>query len=206
MIRKLTNLCYDYFRDVYLDFALGMSKGQKIQRLIEYCGHREAIPKLLAAMAAERTTLYAGRFGAPVETVVPAAEPSRPGRDPRQVFVSTRTRTRSLRTGWRATCERPAGAFGSCRTASSRARSGWTPSNGVRDERRLRRRPDAGCHPIALGENGDQRGHCFGTPGCGAPPSAGCGNLRGPAVVEQLSVHLVSRPIRGWTTGFVELA
>ena len=37
---ELTSLCYDYFRDVYLDFALGMSKGQKIQRLIEYCGHR----------------------------------------------------------------------------------------------------------------------------------------------------------------------
>ena len=51
---ELTSLCFDYFRNVYDDFALGMSKGQKIQRLIEYCGHREAIPNLLAAMAAER--------------------------------------------------------------------------------------------------------------------------------------------------------
>lgn len=85
---ELTSLCYDYFRDVYLDFALGMSKGQKIQRLIEYCGQREAIPKLLAAMAAERASQYAGRFGAPVAAAAPAAAQPRSGRDPRQVFVS----------------------------------------------------------------------------------------------------------------------
>ena len=84
---ELTTLCYDYFRDVYDDFALGMSKGQKIQRLIEYCGHREAIPNLLAAMAAERATLYAGRFGAPVEAVSAVEQPLS-GRDPRQVFIS----------------------------------------------------------------------------------------------------------------------
>ena len=64
-----------------------MSKGQKIQRLIEYCGHREAIPNLLAAMAAERTTLYAARFGAPVEAVSAVEQPLS-GRDPHQVFIS----------------------------------------------------------------------------------------------------------------------
>jgi formylglycine-generating enzyme len=85
---ELTSLCYDYFRDVYLDFALGMSKGQKIQRLIEYCGHHGATPNLLAAMASERPTLYADRFGAPVEAAAPAAEQPRPGRDPHQVFIS----------------------------------------------------------------------------------------------------------------------
>ena len=84
---ELTTLCYDYFRDVYLDFALSMSKGQKIQRLIEHCDHREASPKLLAAMAAERPTLYTGRFGAPVEAVSAAEQPLS-GRDPHQVFIS----------------------------------------------------------------------------------------------------------------------
>jgi hypothetical protein len=85
---ELTSLCYDYFRDVYLDFALGMSKGQKIQRLIERCDHREAIPNLLAAMAAERAAQYDARFGAPVEAVVSPAEQPRHGRDARQVFIS----------------------------------------------------------------------------------------------------------------------
>jgi hypothetical protein len=85
---ELTILCYDYFRDVYDDFALGMSKGQKIQLLIDYCGRREAISNLLAAMAAERAAQYAARFGARVEAVVPPAEQPHPGRDPRQVFFS----------------------------------------------------------------------------------------------------------------------
>jgi formylglycine-generating enzyme len=84
---ELTILCYDYFRDVYDDFALGMSKGQKIQRLIERCAHREAIPSLLAALSAERAAQYTARFGPPVEAVS-AGEQPRPGRDPRQVFIS----------------------------------------------------------------------------------------------------------------------
>jgi formylglycine-generating enzyme len=84
---ELTILCYDYFRDVYDDFALGMAKGQKIHRLIERCDHREAIPNLLAALSAERTAQYNARFGAPVEAVS-AAEQPRHVRDPRQVFIS----------------------------------------------------------------------------------------------------------------------
>jgi len=85
---ELTILCYDYFRDVHVDFALSMSKGQKIQRLIERCGNLEAIPNLLAALAAERAAQYDAWFGAPVETVMSPVEQPRPGRDPRQVFIS----------------------------------------------------------------------------------------------------------------------
>jgi formylglycine-generating enzyme len=84
---ELTILCYDYFRDVYDDFALGMAKGQKIQRLIERCDHREAVPSLLAALSAERAAQYNARFGAPVEAVS-AAEQPRHARDPRQIFIS----------------------------------------------------------------------------------------------------------------------
>ena len=85
---ELTILSYDYFRDVYDDFALGMSKGQKIQRLIERCDHREAIPNLLAALSAERAAQYSARFGAPVVAIVTPTEQPRPGRDPRQIFIS----------------------------------------------------------------------------------------------------------------------
>ena len=84
----LTILCYDYFRDVHDDFALGMSKGQKIQRLIERCDHREAIPSLLAALSAERAAQYNARFGAPVEAIVTPTEQPRHVRDPRQIFIS----------------------------------------------------------------------------------------------------------------------
>ena len=134
---ELTTLCYDYFRDVYLDFALGMSKGQKIQRLIEYCGHREAIPNLLAAMAAERATLYAARFGAPVEAVSAAEQPLS-GRDPHQVFIShahedtefAHRLAADLRAaGWRVWIvagEHPAG-----REVGGRHRTGDSKTSGV---------------------------------------------------------------------------
>jgi hypothetical protein len=43
-------LCFDYFRPVYEQLAVGMSKGQKIQRLIEYCERQNRIPHLLEAI------------------------------------------------------------------------------------------------------------------------------------------------------------
>ena len=55
--------------------------------MIEYCGHREAIPNLLAAMAAERASSVRRRFGAPVEAVSAVEQPLS-GRDPHQVFIS----------------------------------------------------------------------------------------------------------------------
>jgi hypothetical protein len=47
---ELTTLCFDYFRPVYDDFAGGMSKGQKVQRLLDYCSRRELVDELLAAV------------------------------------------------------------------------------------------------------------------------------------------------------------
>jgi CheY-like chemotaxis protein len=47
---ELTTLCFDYFRPVYDDFAGGMSKGQKVQRLLDYCSRREQVEALLAAV------------------------------------------------------------------------------------------------------------------------------------------------------------
>jgi outer membrane protein assembly factor BamB len=43
----LTTLCFDYFRPVYEDFSTGMSKGQKIQRLLDYCDRHGQVAKLL---------------------------------------------------------------------------------------------------------------------------------------------------------------
>jgi len=44
---ELTTLCFDYFRPVYENLAAGMGKGQKIQRLLDYCERHNRIPKLL---------------------------------------------------------------------------------------------------------------------------------------------------------------
>ena len=75
-----------------------MAKGQKIQRLIERCDRREAIPGLLAALSAEPAAQYRARFGAPVEAVS-AAEQPRLGRDPARCSSAMRTRTSSSPTG-----------------------------------------------------------------------------------------------------------
>ena len=85
---ELTTLCFDYFRDVYEDFAAGMAKGQKVQRLIERCDRREAMPNLLAALHAERTTQYEARFGAQAPASEPRPEQPRPARDPKQIFIT----------------------------------------------------------------------------------------------------------------------
>ena len=44
---ELTTLCFDHFRPVYEDFAGGMSKGQKIQRLLDHCERQGQIDPLL---------------------------------------------------------------------------------------------------------------------------------------------------------------
>ena len=85
---ELTILCFDYFRDVYGEFAAGMAKGQKVQLLLERCVRREALPNLLASLHAERTAQYQARFGALAPAAEPRPEPRHPGRDPMQVFIS----------------------------------------------------------------------------------------------------------------------
>ena len=117
----LKTLCFDYFRDVYDDFTTGMTKGQMIQLLIERCVRRDALANLEAALRAERPDQYVKQFGAPtprpVSSTIPA-EIAPAGRDPWQVFIAMRTRTRV----------RP-------------------PAGGRPDERRLARLDRAGEHP-----------------------------------------------------------
>lgn len=44
---ELTTLCFDHFRPVYENFAAGMSKGQKIQQLLDYCERHDLLDQLL---------------------------------------------------------------------------------------------------------------------------------------------------------------
>ena len=81
---ELTTLCNDYFVEVYNDFSDGMSKGDKIQRLLDYCQRREVMPSLLAALQRARPEQYARAF--PHEA--PAPKPKTHKRDPARIFIS----------------------------------------------------------------------------------------------------------------------
>lgn len=45
---ELTTFCYDYFPAVYGQFSTGMSRPQKVQRLVEHCGLNGQFAQLLA--------------------------------------------------------------------------------------------------------------------------------------------------------------
>jgi len=47
---ELTTFCYDNFRPVYEEFATGLSRTQKTQRLVETCDRRGEMEKLLAGV------------------------------------------------------------------------------------------------------------------------------------------------------------
>ena len=83
---ELGTLCADYFRDVYENFAAGMTKAQKIGLLLDYCQRREQLPNLRAALKRERPQQYPVHFAGDIVEVRPAAP--QPQRDPRQVFIS----------------------------------------------------------------------------------------------------------------------
>ena len=83
---ELIMLCADYFRDVYDNFAVGMTKTAKIQLLLDHCQRRDLMPNLLAALERDRPEQYRKRFGSAAVEPGPATAP--PGRDPRQIFIS----------------------------------------------------------------------------------------------------------------------
>jgi hypothetical protein len=56
---EITTLCFDRFRPVYENFSTGMSKGQKIQLLIEHCERHDEWPVLLSALQRERPRQFA---------------------------------------------------------------------------------------------------------------------------------------------------
>jgi hypothetical protein len=55
----LTILCFDHFRPVYEQFSAGMTKSQKIQLLIEYCGRNRSFDQLLALVREHNPAQFA---------------------------------------------------------------------------------------------------------------------------------------------------
>jgi outer membrane protein assembly factor BamB len=58
---ELTTLCFDHFRRVYEDFSTGMSKGQKIQLLLDHCMRHNRMTELLDSVK-RRNPAQHGRF------------------------------------------------------------------------------------------------------------------------------------------------
>ena len=56
---EITTLCFDRFRPVYENFSGGMSKGQKIQQLLEHCERHDEWPRLLSVLQRERPQQFA---------------------------------------------------------------------------------------------------------------------------------------------------
>src|SRR4030095_7788954 len=52
--QELDELCWDRFHEVQQDFSQGMSKGQKIQLLLEYCQNRDQMAELVRAITHTR--------------------------------------------------------------------------------------------------------------------------------------------------------
>jgi formylglycine-generating enzyme required for sulfatase activity len=75
---ELTTLCFDFFPEVQNSFAAGMSKGQKIQLLIEYVQRREQLPDLLKVLRLQRPAQYAKRFGQAEATPIMPPRPAPP--------------------------------------------------------------------------------------------------------------------------------
>ena len=55
---ELTTLCFDHFPAVYEAFGSGMSKGDKILRLLDYCVRREQVAQLLTAVQTANPAQY----------------------------------------------------------------------------------------------------------------------------------------------------
>jgi len=56
---ELTTLCFDYFPAVYEDFSTGMSRGDKIQRLLAYCLRQGQVERLLDQVRQRNPAQYA---------------------------------------------------------------------------------------------------------------------------------------------------
>lgn len=55
---SLTYLCYDFFPEVHQTFGGGMTKGQKIQQLLDYCKRQDRLADLLQQVQARNPAQY----------------------------------------------------------------------------------------------------------------------------------------------------
>ncbi len=63
----ISTLTFDYFPSVYESFSSGMSKGAKIQTLIDYCQRHELVPRLLETVRKSNPAQY-NRYRTRLET------------------------------------------------------------------------------------------------------------------------------------------
>jgi outer membrane protein assembly factor BamB len=61
--QEIQTLCFDYFYEVYQNLSGGMGKGEKIQRLLDYCQRHDRIEDLVTIVQEENPAQYA-RFEA----------------------------------------------------------------------------------------------------------------------------------------------
>ncbi|HTP10322.1 MAG TPA: TIR domain-containing protein, partial [Anaerolineae bacterium] len=73
---ELTTLCFDHFSEAFNSFALGMSKGQKIQLLLEYVQRRELLSTLSEFLQRERPAPYEKRLNKIEATAVVESRPT----------------------------------------------------------------------------------------------------------------------------------
>jgi hypothetical protein len=78
---ELTTFCYDNFRPVYEEFATGMSRTQKVQRLVETCDRRGEMAGLLAQVKSANPYQYT-KFESRLGSVQPKPLDSTPLPDP----------------------------------------------------------------------------------------------------------------------------
>lgn len=81
----LTALCYDYFRPVYNQFATGMSRPDKIQRLIAHCERHDSFGLLLEQierLAPAQYATYAQQGRVPPPSTPSPPAPPRPATNP----------------------------------------------------------------------------------------------------------------------------
>lgn len=60
---ELTSLCFDHFREVYLNFAADTTVGRKALQLVDHCQRRDRLPELLAILKKERPEPFRRVFG-----------------------------------------------------------------------------------------------------------------------------------------------
>lgn len=60
---ELTGLCFDFFHEVYQNFAADTTVGRKALHLVDYCQRRDRLPDLLAVLKKQRPEAYRRVFG-----------------------------------------------------------------------------------------------------------------------------------------------
>ena len=85
---ELDIFCFDYFPDVQQNFADGLTKGRKVQLLLEHCRRQERLEDLLVNIQRERPQAYRIDFDDPSPPPSPPSFSSPRQRNPRQIFIS----------------------------------------------------------------------------------------------------------------------